>query len=70
MRQKRLDIEEALSEEKKTFDTLKKELESFQKKHKIIETAVKSAEGELEAFQVYFYSSNSLCTGTLLVVVY
>ena len=40
-----------LAEEKKTFDALRKELESYQKKCKIVEGAVKSAEKDLEDFQ-------------------
>ena len=50
----RLDIEEALAEEKKTRDTLNKELEALQKKAKIIDVGVKNAENELEAFQVIY----------------
>jgi hypothetical protein len=52
LREKRLDIEEALSEEKKINETLKKELESLQKRAKIIDSNLRTAEGDLEAFQV------------------
>ena len=49
---RRLDIEEALTEEKKNRDSFSKELEGYNKKSKIIEAGLKSAENELEAFQV------------------
>ncbi|CAG2191558.1 CFAP44 [Mytilus edulis] len=52
MREKRLDIEEALVEEKKNNETLKKELESMNKKLKVIINALKTAQNDLEAFQL------------------
>ncbi|KAK3588814.1 hypothetical protein CHS0354_028462 [Potamilus streckersoni] len=52
LREKRLDIEEALAEEKKTNEALKKELESLTKKAKVIDTALKTAQNDLEAFQL------------------
>ena len=52
LREKRLDIEEALAEEKKNNEQLKKDLENLQKKAKVIDSALKTAENELEAFQV------------------
>ncbi|XP_052060229.1 cilia- and flagella-associated protein 44-like isoform X9 [Mytilus californianus] len=52
MREKRLDIEEALVEEKKNNETLKKELESMNKKLKVIIGALKTAQNDLEAFQL------------------
>lgn len=52
LREKRLDIEEDLAEEKKTNDGLKKELESFAKKSKVIDAGLKTAQLDLEAFQV------------------
>ena len=52
MREKRLDIEEALTEEKKNNEILKKELESMNKKLKVIINALKTAQNDLEAFQV------------------
>ena len=52
LREKRLDVEEALTEEKKNRDMLNKELESMQKRAKVIETSAKAAETDLEAFQV------------------
>ncbi|KAM3935997.1 cilia- and flagella-associated protein 44 [Leptodactylus fuscus] len=51
MREKRLDIEEALVEEKKTMDNLKKESDALAKKVKIVEVNLKNAEAELEVFQ-------------------
>ncbi|CAH1796965.1 unnamed protein product [Owenia fusiformis] len=52
LREKRLDIEEALAEEKKNNEALKKESEALQKKAKVIDGALKNALGELEAFQL------------------
>ena len=54
LREKRLDIEEALTDEKKNRDTFNKELEGLQKKAKVIDTTLKAAENELEAFQVNY----------------
>lgn len=47
-----MDIEEALQEEKKNNDTLKKEIESNNKKLKVVDSALKAAQNDLEAFQV------------------
>ena len=52
LREKRLDLEEANTEEKKTAEGLKKEVDALTKKQKIIETSLKTAEADLEAFQV------------------
>ncbi|XP_069115004.1 cilia- and flagella-associated protein 44-like isoform X2 [Argopecten irradians] len=52
LREKRLDIEEALTEEKKNNEALKKELESFNKKAKVIDAGLKTAANDLEAFQL------------------
>ena len=52
MREKRLDIEEELNEEKKIKEALNKELEALQKKSRVIDAGLKTAEQELEAFQV------------------
>ena len=38
MREKKLDLEEAIMEEKKIIDTLKKELDALVKKNKVIST--------------------------------
>ena len=43
MREKKLDLEEAIQEEKKTIDTLKKEVDALIKKNKIINHGVKGA---------------------------
>ncbi|XP_066455410.1 cilia- and flagella-associated protein 44 isoform X2 [Eleutherodactylus coqui] len=51
LREKRLDIEEALMEEKRMMENLKKECDSLTKKVKIVEGNLKTAEAELEAFQ-------------------
>ncbi|XP_006628047.3 cilia- and flagella-associated protein 44 isoform X2 [Lepisosteus oculatus] len=51
LREKRLDIEEALMEEKKIAESLKKECDSLVKKEKIVSASLKTAEGELELFQ-------------------
>lgn len=52
LREKKLDIEEALQEEKKNNDGLKKDIESNNKKLKVVDSALKAAQNELEAFQV------------------
>ncbi|XP_055965110.1 cilia- and flagella-associated protein 44 [Sorex fumeus] len=51
LREKRLDIEEALVEEKKTLDNLKKEYDTLSKKVKIVGTNLNAAEEALEAYQ-------------------
>ncbi|XP_018652485.1 putative protein C10orf118 (CTCL tumor antigen HD-CL-01/L14-2) [Schistosoma mansoni] len=52
IREKRLDVEEEMTEEKKTLDILRKDLEIFTKKQRIVETTLKQAQNELEAFQL------------------
>ena len=52
LREKRLDIEEALTEEKKVNETWKKEVDGLNKKSKIIGSALTTAQQDLEAFQV------------------
>ena len=52
LREKRLDIEELMAEEKKTAEALKKETDALIKKQKIIENNLKTAEADLEQFQV------------------
>uniref|UniRef100_A0A8D2C9B5 Cilia and flagella associated protein 44 n=1 Tax=Sus scrofa TaxID=9823 RepID=A0A8D2C9B5_PIG len=51
LREKRLDIEEALVEEKKVIDNLKKEYDALSKKVKIVATNLNAAEEALEAYQ-------------------
>ncbi|XP_037381439.1 cilia- and flagella-associated protein 44 [Talpa occidentalis] len=51
LREKRLDIEEALVEEKKIVDNLKKEYDTLSKKVKIVATNLNAAEAALEAYQ-------------------
>ena len=50
--EKRLDIEEDMNEEKKALELIRKDLESYSKKQRIIEAGLKQAQSELEAFQV------------------
>ncbi len=52
LREKRLDFEELLAEEKKIAESLKKEVDALTKKQKIIDNGLKTAEADLEAFQV------------------
>ncbi|KAF6034679.1 hypothetical protein EB796_007012 [Bugula neritina] len=52
LREKRLDIEEVLAEEKKNRDQLIKDSENITKKTKVILAGLKSAESDLEAFQL------------------
>ncbi|XP_063126741.1 cilia- and flagella-associated protein 44 isoform X1 [Rattus norvegicus] len=51
LREKRLDIEEALVEEKKVVDNLKKEYDTISKKVKVVATNLNAAEEALEAYQ-------------------
>ena len=52
LREKRLDLEDAITEEKKALESQKKELESLKKKAKTMDAHVKTALGELQAFQL------------------
>ena len=52
MREKKLDLEEAIQEEKKIIDSLKKEVDALIKKNKVISHGVKGAKNDLEAFQL------------------
>ncbi|XP_059142623.1 cilia- and flagella-associated protein 44-like isoform X2 [Physella acuta] len=52
LREKRLDLEELLTDEKKNQDVQKKELDSLQKKAKIIDSQLKTAQDDLEDFQL------------------
>ncbi|XP_062982990.1 cilia- and flagella-associated protein 44 [Elgaria multicarinata webbii] len=51
LREKRLDIEEALVEEKKTIDNVKKEYDALAKKVKVVAASLDAADWELEAYQ-------------------
>ncbi|XP_074070622.1 cilia- and flagella-associated protein 44 [Macrotis lagotis] len=51
LREKRLDIEEALTEEKKVLDNLKKESDAMGKKVKVVAANLQTAEEALEAYQ-------------------
>lgn len=52
LREKRLDIEEENVEEKKNFETFKKDMDNLNKKAKVIQTSLDNAENDLEAFQL------------------
>ncbi|XP_063718325.1 cilia- and flagella-associated protein 44-like isoform X2 [Symsagittifera roscoffensis] len=52
LRETRLDLEEQLAEEKKTFDMMKKDADSMTKKVKQVDNALSAAEKDLEDFQV------------------
>jgi len=52
LREKRLDAEEQLTEERGTRDAMLKDLDALQKRAKTTESATKMVEQELEAFQV------------------
>ncbi|XP_039256736.2 cilia- and flagella-associated protein 44-like isoform X2 [Styela clava] len=52
LREKRLDLEEALVEEKKIADQQKKDMDSLVKKSKVMESQLKTALDALEEFQV------------------
>uniref|UniRef100_A0A8K9X508 Cilia- and flagella-associated protein 44 n=1 Tax=Oncorhynchus mykiss TaxID=8022 RepID=A0A8K9X508_ONCMY len=50
LRERRLDLEELLVEERKTADNLRKECDSLVKKEKVVHGSLKAAEGDLELF--------------------
>ena len=52
LREKRVDIEEQLVEERRNKETMIKEIDLMQKKAKVTESAMKTVEQELEASQV------------------
>ena len=52
MREKKLDLEEGIQEEKKMIDSLKKEVDALVKKNKVINHGVKMAKNDLEAFHI------------------
>ena len=52
MREKRLDMEDSIAEEKKALESQKKELEGLKKKAKTMDVHVKNALSELQAFQL------------------
>ncbi|XP_053313360.1 cilia- and flagella-associated protein 44 [Spea bombifrons] len=51
LRERRLDIEDSLTEEKKVADNLKKEYDALAKKVKVVDVSLSIAEKELDAFQ-------------------
>uniref|UniRef100_A0AAY4ATV8 Cilia- and flagella-associated protein 44 n=1 Tax=Denticeps clupeoides TaxID=299321 RepID=A0AAY4ATV8_9TELE len=50
LRERHLDIEDQLAEEKKSAENLKKECDSLTKKDKVLQSSLKAAEGDLELF--------------------
>ena len=56
----RLDTEEMLGEEKKTFEIMKKDAEAMAKKTKVIDHSLAAAEKDLEDFQVCFYNVKNI----------
>ncbi|XP_014776510.1 cilia- and flagella-associated protein 44, partial [Octopus bimaculoides] len=52
MREKRLDIEDQLMEERKNQETFKKDIDALNKKAKVINTSLEKAQNDLEAFQL------------------
>ncbi|VEL39114.1 unnamed protein product [Protopolystoma xenopodis] len=51
-REKRLDVEDEMAEEKKLLEVWRKEVEALTKKQRVVEIGLNQAEAELEAFQV------------------
>lgn len=69
MREKRMDIEELLAEEKKSLEVLKKEVEGLKKKLRVMDSGVKSALSDLQGFQVtYCILSSSLLLLSIYIV--
>ena len=54
LRERKLDIEEENTEEKRVLEVFKKDLENVLKKTKVIDASLKQAESELEEFQVSY----------------
>ncbi|VDP92797.1 unnamed protein product [Echinostoma caproni] len=52
IRERRLDVEDDMMEEKKQLELLRKDLESCTKKQRIVDSGLKQAQSELEAFQL------------------
>ncbi|XP_029636432.1 cilia- and flagella-associated protein 44-like [Octopus sinensis] len=52
MREKRLDIEDQLMEERKNQEAFKKDMDALNKKAKVINTSLEKAQNDLEAFQL------------------
>ncbi|GAB1602868.1 cilia- and flagella-associated protein 44-like [Argonauta hians] len=52
MREKRLDIEDLLMDERKNQETFKKDMDALNKKAKVINSSLEMAEKDLQAFQV------------------
>lgn len=72
LREKRLDLEDALAEEKKQLEITKKELESLKKKAKVMEAGVKTAHNDMQAFQVgsvFVHTLNAFCHGEVCAAV-
>ena len=62
LREKRVDVEEQLAEERRNKDSIIRELDTMQKKAKVAESAMKTVEQELQAAQVAMFVVNiSLC---------
>jgi cilia- and flagella-associated protein 44 len=60
LREKRLDLEELVLEEKRTLDQLKKDSDGLIKKKKIADMSLEQVKNELENFQVIFLKFNEL----------
>ena len=52
LREKRLDLEDAITDEKRALDVQRKELEAMKKKAKTMDSHVKNALNDLQAFQL------------------
>ncbi|CAL8106722.1 unnamed protein product [Calicophoron daubneyi] len=52
IRERRLDIEEEMAEEKKALEWLRRDQEGYLKKQRVVDSAFKQAQAELEAFQL------------------
>lgn len=52
IRERRLDVEDEMLEEKKQLELLRKDLEAYSKKQRVVDSGLKQAQAELEAFQV------------------
>ena len=60
MRERRLDCEEMLLDERKNSEVMRKAQDALQKKGRVVESLLRTAQNDLEAFQVLYACSCQL----------
>ncbi|TPP62627.1 WD repeat-containing protein 52 [Fasciola gigantica] len=61
IRERRLDVEDEMLEEKKQLELLRKDLEAYSKKQRVVDAGLKQAQSELEAFQKELEKLSAIC---------